>query len=79
MWTTLDLRDVADFTRRGSIITGESMKENPNWSEKLVGHSHRLSATAQSEGSEGRRSFGRPLARAARFVPTAVGGASAEL
>jgi len=31
------------------------------------------------KGSEGRRSFGRPLARAARFVPTAVGGASAEL
>jgi hypothetical protein len=48
--TTLDLRDVANFTRRGSIITGESMKENPNWSKKLVGHSHRLSATAQSEG-----------------------------
>ena len=44
--TTLDLRDVANFTRRGSIITGESMKENP----KLVGHSHRLSATAQPEG-----------------------------
>ena len=31
------------------------------------------------KGSEGRRSFGGPLARAARFYPTAVGGVSAEL
>ena len=34
--TTFDLRDVANFTRRGSIITGESMKENPDLSKKLV-------------------------------------------
>ena len=31
------------------------------------------------KGSEGRRSFGGPLARAARCSPTAVGGASVEL
>ena len=34
--TTSDLRDEANFTRRGSIITGESMKENPDLSKKLV-------------------------------------------
>ena len=34
--TTSDLRDEANFTRRGSIITGESMKENPVLSKKLV-------------------------------------------
>ena len=34
--TTLDLRDAANFTRRGSIITDESMKENPDGSKKLV-------------------------------------------